>query len=194
MKGNMPQQLPRLTWKETRHYIRIDYHRLCEERMKRFPFVTGTTWLSLSFICVLLFRLSSHSYRAGHMWLSRLIWHFNTVLTGVDISPPADIEAGLVILHPAGTTIMGSIGKNFTVMACSGAGGEVGRNEKVAFWPGVPLIGDDVVLEAHSGVLGPVRIGNRVRVCSGAIVTRNIADDMIVESPRVRIVRHNINK
>lgn len=193
MTSTTPEQLTRLTWKETRNCIRTDYRRLCEERIKRIPFSTGTTWLSLSFICVALFRLSSHSYRAGNTWISRALWHLNIFLTGADISPPADIDAGLVILHPAGTTIMGSIGKNFTVMACSGVGGEVGRNEKVANWPGVPLIGNDVVLEAHSGILGPVLIGNRVRVCSGAIVMRNIQDDMIVESPRVRIVRPKIN-
>lgn len=185
--------LQKLSWKETKHRIRHDYFRLVEERSSRSPFVTGASWLSISFLSVVLFRLSNHSFRAGYNWLSRGLWHLNIVLTGADISPPADIGEGLVVYHPAGTTIMGSIGKNFTVMACSGVGGEVGRHETVAHWPGVPLIGDDVVLEAHSGVLGPVRIGNRVRVCSGAIVMRHVDDDMIVESPRVRIVRTKNN-
>lgn len=193
MSGVQPSPLQRLEWRDTRQLIRMDYQRLCEERARRVPFTGGKAWLSASFLCVLLFRLSNHNYRAGRMWLSRFLWHLNIVLTGTDISAPADIGPGLVILHPTGTTIMGSIGRNFTVMACSGVGGEVGRNEQVANWPGVPLIGDDVVLEPHCGILGPVRVGNRVRVCTGASVTRDIADDMVVESPRVRIVKRASN-
>lgn len=189
MKEQVSHPMQKLTWQETKQRIKHDYARLIEERKSRPPFATGSARLSVSFLSVVLFRLSHHNFRSGNNWLSRILWHLNIVLTGADISPPADIGEGLVIYHPAGTTIMGSIGKNFTVMACSGVGGEVGRNEKVAHWPGVPLIGDDVVLEAHSGVLGPVCVGSRVRVCAGAIVMRNIDDDMVVESPRVRIVR-----
>jgi len=192
MTSNNPsEQLERLTWLETKMLIRSDYQRLRVERLRRVPFATGKTWLSLSFLCVLLFRLSSHNWRAGRTWLSRMLWHLNILLTGTDISPPADIGEGLVILHPTGTAIMGSIGKNFTVVACSGVGGELGRNEKVANWPGVPLIGDNVTLEPLSGILGPVRVGNRVRLCPGAIVTRDIPDDSAVKSPRSRIMKQN---
>lgn len=194
MTSTNSDRLERMTWKKTRYYIRTDYLRLCEERSKRTPVSTGTGWLSSSFFAVLLFRLSSYSFSSGHTWISRILWHLNILLTGTDISPQAIIGEGFVILHSTGTTIMGSIGKNLTVMACCGVGGEMGREEKVAHWPGVPLIGDDVVLEPYSGILGPVRIGNQVRVCAGAIVSRDIPDNSIVESPRSRIVQRKSNE
>jgi serine O-acetyltransferase len=168
----------------------VDYDRLCEQRARQAPFVTGGAWLSASFLCVLLYRLSNHFYRARHHWISRALWHLNVLLTGADISDPADLGAGLVVLHPPGTSIMGTAGRNLLVAACCGIGGEVGRHTTVAGWPGVPLIGDDVVLEPHSGIIGPVRIGDRVRVGAGTIVCRDVPDDTLVESPRVRFLRH----
>lgn len=191
MKDTSPDPPVRMSWEETKSYLCRDYERLCEVRAERTPYDMGTVWLSQSFICVLLFRCSSHAYRSGYNWISRFLWHLNILVTGADISLPAEIGPGLVIMHPTGTSIMGRIGKNFTVLACAGSGGEVGRHNKVGNWPGVPLIGDDVTFEAHSGVLGPFTIGDRVQLCAGAIVTRDIPDDTVVESPRVRIVTQN---
>ncbi len=181
-----PDQPRRLSWRQTCATLRTDHTRLCQERLLRTPYTGGPAWLSGSFLCVVLFRLSHYFYCARHTWLSRILWHLNCLLTGADISEPAEIGAGLVILHPAGTALMGTIGRNLTVMACAGIGGEVGRDEKVASWPGVPLVGDDVVLEPHTGILGPVIVGNRVRICAGACVSRAIPDDTVVESPRTR--------
>ena len=113
------------------------------------------------------------------------------MLTGADISEPADLGPGLVVLHPPGTAIMCRAGKNLTVLAASGIGGEIGRREDIAGWPGVPLLGDDVVLGPHSGILGPVIVGNRVRICPCSVIVRNIPDDTVVESPRVKILHAN---
>jgi serine O-acetyltransferase len=115
------------------------------------------------------------------------LWHLNTLLTGADISEPANLGEGLVIIGTAGTAIMGTAGRNLTVMPCSGMGGEVGRRENIGAGPGLPLLGDDVVLEAHTGILGPVRVGHGVRVPPGVIVTQDIEDYAIVEGPRLRV-------
>ena len=53
---------------------------------------------------------------------ARLVWHLNLVLTGADISEPADLGRDPVIMHPPGTAIMGTAGRNLTVMACAGIG------------------------------------------------------------------------
>ena len=142
-----------------------------------------------SFVCALLFRLSNHSYRAGHQRLARLVWHLNVIATGADISEPNDIGEGLLITSPPGTAITAKAGRNLTVMPCAGLGGELGRWEDVGAGPGLPVLGDDVTLEPHSGVLGPVRIGHRVRLTAGTVVTQDVPDDTIVEGPRPRFVR-----
>jgi acetyltransferase-like isoleucine patch superfamily enzyme len=83
---------------------------------------------------------------------------------------------------------MGHAGRNLTVMPCAGLGGEIGRRHDAGAGPGVPFLGDDVVLEPHCGVLGPVRVGNRVRVPAGIGLTRDVPDDAILEGARVRLL------
>jgi serine O-acetyltransferase len=117
------------------------------------------------------------------------VWHFNTLLTGADISEPADLGEGLVIVSPPGTTIMGTAGRNLTVMPCAGMGGEVGRRKNVGAGPGLPLLGDDVILEPHTAVLGPVRIGHFVRVPAGIVLTTDVPDGSEIERPRLRLRR-----
>src|SRR4029077_20112239 len=106
-----------------------------------------------------------------------------------DISPPAELGEGLVIMSPAGTAISGVADRNLTLMPCAGVGGEVGRWEDVGAGPGLPVLGSDVVLEPHCGVLGPIRVGHRVRLCAGVVVTRDVADDTMVEGPALRFLR-----
>src|SRR5438105_5363064 len=105
-----------------------------------------------SFLCVLFYRLSNHFFRAGNKRIARVFWHLNMLITGADISPPVDLGGGLVIMTPAGTAIMGNAGRNLTVMACAGLGGEIGRHEDIGAGPGLPVLGDDVILEPHCGV------------------------------------------
>jgi serine O-acetyltransferase len=145
-------------------------------------------WFHPSFICVLLYRISNYFYRSNHRWSARIIWHINLLLTGADISEPADLGEGLLIMNPAGTAIMGTAGRNLTVMPCAGLGAEVGRLKDIGAGPGYCKLGDDVVLEPHSGVLGPVKVGNRVRVGAGIALTRDVPDDTIVEGPRPRFI------
>lgn len=127
------------------------------------------------YLCVFLYRISHYLQRRGNIRLARLIWHANQVLTGADIVPSARFGGGLVISHPVGISLVGVAGKNLTVMAQAGLGGEIGRLQDVGAGPGLPLLGDDVHLAPSSGVLGPVKIGSRVRLAPGCIVTRDVA-------------------
>ena len=181
----MPTVEP-ISWRETKRRLRADRKRL-ELILQGLHSTSLAALLHPSFICVVLYRLSNHFSRAGRRYLARIFWHLNILLTGADIGEAADLAEGLVIVSPPGTSVMGKAGKNFTVMPCAGLGGEIGRTEDVGAGPGLPVIGDDVVLEPHCGVLGPVRIGHRVRIA--APVTQDVPDDMIVERPQPRFVR-----
>lgn len=141
-----------------------------------------------SFLCVLLYRISNYFYRAGHRWIARFFWHLNTLLTGADISPPSDLGEGLIIVSPAGVAITANSGRNLTVMPLAGIGSELGRRLDIGAGPGIPVLGDDVILEPHAGVLGPIRIGDRVRVSAGALVLRDVPEDTVVEGPRARFL------
>lgn len=187
--------MQQLTWKETRAYLRTDHERLLSLLAAKYPDdPPRRAYLHASFICVLLYRISNYFYRKKHRLTARFFWHINLVMTGADISEPADIGEGLVIFNPPGVAIMGTAGRNLTVMPCAGIGGELGRHEDIGAGPGFCLIGDDIVLEPHSGILGPVRVGNRVRVCAHAAVTRDVPDDTIVAGPRPRFITPQSSK
>lgn len=183
--------LARLTWRDTRARMRADHSRLLMLLAQIVPQPPRRAYLHPSFVCVFLYRLSNHLFRSDHNWLARIVWHLKVVLTGADINYMANLGPGLVVPYPAGVSIMGEAGSNLTAMACSGLGGEINRHQDVAGWPGVPHLGDDVVLEPHSGILGPVRIGHRVRVGAGVIVTCNVPDDTHVAGPRPKFLRRS---
>lgn len=182
-------KLERLTWKQTWARLRADRRRLGAllSSAQGAPPIALT--LHPSFLCVLLYRVSNHFYRAGHKYVARFFWHLNFLLTGADISAPADIGEGLVVMCPPGTAIMAKVGRNLTVMPCAGLGGELGRREDVGAGPGLPVVGDDVILEPHSGVLGPVVVGHRVRVPASIGITHDVPDDTLLQGLEARFLR-----
>jgi serine acetyltransferase len=142
-----------------------------------------------SFVCVFLYRVANYLFRRRRRHLARLVWHLNFLLTGADISPSSDLGPGLVVVNPAGLSLMGKAGRNFTVMPCSGIGSEVGRRDDMGAGPGLPVLGDDVVLEPFCGVLGPVRVGSGVRVRTGTCVVGDVPDNCELSGPQARIMR-----
>ena len=180
-----PSAPSRPTWKETRAKLKVDHSRLVGYLGAPDDKITSA-WCHPSFVCVFLYRVSNHFLRNGHKRIARLLWHLNAVVTGADISQYSNLEEGLVILTPAGVALMGTAGRNLTVMAGSGIGGEVGRWEDVGAGPGLPLLGEDVLLQPHSGVLGPVIIGDHVRIGPGVVVTRDVPDDAAITAQPAR--------
>ncbi len=185
----MTSSLAPLTWRETRQRLRCDHDRLLQVLATQRPGAPRSAWTHPSFLCVAMYRLSNHLVRRGHGWLARLVWHLNLLASGADVSYLADLGPGLVLLHPAGTSVMGRSGRNLTLVACGGLGGEVGRFDDIAGWPGVPQLGDDVWIGPHAGVLGPVRIGHRVTLGAGVVVVDDVADDTEVQGPTPKLLR-----
>jgi serine O-acetyltransferase len=178
----------RLTWQETRRRLRDDRARLAAvlAASGREPILLATHPAA---VCVVLYRLSHHFFHRGNPRLARLFWQLNLMLTGADISPRSDIGGGLVILNPVGAAISCDAGRNLTIMPLAGIGGEVGRSDDMGAGPGLPVLGDDVTLEPHAGVLGPVRIGDRVRVEACTSVVADVGPDQRACAAEPRFVR-----
>ena len=169
-----------LTWRQTLRRIGADHRRLVELLGEQQSHKPRSAYLHPSFVCALLYRISNHLHRRKHHWFARAVWHLNVLATGSDISEFSDLDQGLVVVRPAGVALMGKAGKNLTVMPCAGIGGEMGRRDDIGGGPGLPVLGDDVFMGAHSGILGPVRVGDRVHVGPGCAVLRDVGDDTMV--------------
>lgn len=85
-----------------------------------------------------------------------------------DIHFKADIGRGLMILHPALGVVVSSTTIAGKCLLLTG-GNCIGIRRSTS--PGDLTLGDHVVLGANAVILGPVHIGNNVKIGAGAVVT-----------------------
>ncbi len=173
-------------WRQVRQLLEADRARL-------------TGWLAPAglkfsrwhpgYICVFLYRVSHYLHLRDHRLLARALWQLNSILTACDIPPAVEIGPGLLVPVPAGVVAACRAGCNFTILMGAGLGGELGRREDVGAGPGLPVVGNDVILEPHAGVLGPLRIGDRAVIKASASVVSDVPADTCAVPPEVRFLK-----
>lgn len=87
---------------------------------------------------------------------------------------------GNIVINPQ--TI---IGKNFSISNGCCIGNSSGKAS------GVPVIGDNVVMNANSVICGGIRIGNNVLIAPGAFVNFDVPDNCIVIGNPGRIIQRD---
>ncbi len=88
---------------------------------------------------------------------------------GLELEVGADIGGGFYIAHPSGCTIRAErVGENATIIAAV----TVGLNGSLRW----PVVGDRVFLGAGCRVLGPIVVGDDVKVGANAVVLTDVAD------------------
>lgn len=114
------------------------------------------------------------------MGLLRLIMYY----TGIQIPYNSNIGPGLqfghwgtIVINPAA-----KIGKNFTIGHGCLVGNSQGRMK------GVPVIGDNVVMQANSMIVGKAKIGNNVLFAPGSFCNFDVPDNSIVIGNPGRII------
>ena len=126
---------------------------------------------------LLLHRMSHGLWNSGWRWLARFISGFSRWLTGIEIHPGAVIGPGFFIDHGFGVVIgeTTEIGRDVTLYQGVTLGG-------TALEPGKrhPTLGDDVIVGAGAKVLGPITLGECVRVGSNAVVVKDVAPNTTV--------------
>ena len=120
---------------------------------------------------VLLHRLSHWLWNAGLKWLGRFLSMLGRWLTGVEIHPGARIGRRFFIDHGMGVVIgeTAEIGDDCTLyhgVTLGGTSWEKGKRH--------PTLGNDVVIGAGAKVLGPITIGDGVRIGSNAVVLKDV--------------------
>lgn len=133
------------------------------------------------------------SYRRAHWFyqhkwftIARIISQRARHKTGIEIHPSAQIGKGLFIDHGMGvvigeTTVIGDNCLLYQGVTLGGTGKDKGKRH--------PTLGDNVMVGAGAKVLGPINIGNNVKVAANAVVLKDIPDNCTAVGVPARIAR-----
>lgn len=177
-----------LTWAQTRHNMRRDYGRLLASMEEGASLPKKLFWFLLpTFLGLFLYRLSRHAYVNGWRNLGRLLYLFNTYLTRIEIPPTTSIGGGCLLGHSP-ITLCGHIGENFSCMGYGGIGGGFDGKD-IGAGPGLPVVGNDVVMAIRAVVLGAIHVGDGARLGPSATVTRDVPAGSVVAAVPARITR-----
>ncbi|HEX6735550.1 MAG TPA: serine O-acetyltransferase [Azonexus sp.] len=134
---------------------------------------------------VLCHRLAHRLWRGGWRFAARFLAFLGRTLTNVDIHPGARIGRRFFIDHGAGVVIgeTAEIGDDVTLYHGVTLGGTSWNKGKRH-----PTLADGVVVGAGAKILGPITIGERVRVGANSVVVKNVPADRTVVGIPGRIV------
>ena len=135
---------------------------------------------------VIFYRLTHFLWRYKLRWLARFISTLARWITGIEIHPGAvigrrffiDLGMGVVIGE---TTIIGDDCMLYHGVTLGGTTWDKVKRH--------PTLKNGVVIGAGAKILGPVTLGNNVRVGSNSVVVRSIDDNETVVGIPGRIVR-----
>ena len=158
---------------------------------------TSSKWeaalCSSGFHAILCYRFNHFLWQKNLKLIARILSQMTRFLTGIEIHPAASIGEGFFIDHGMGVVIgeTSVIGDRVTLYQNVTLGG-VNLFDKKGKTSGKrhPSIGDDVVIGAGAQVLGPIHIGNNVKIGANAVVVKDVKDGASV----VGIAAHQILK
>jgi len=135
---------------------------------------------------VLFYRLTHFLWRYRLHWLARFISTFARWVTGIEIHPGAVIGRRFFIDHGMGVVIgeTAIIGDDCMLYHGVTLGGTTWDKVKRH-----PTLKNGVVIGAGAKILGPIILGENVRVGSNSVVVRSIDDNETVVGIPGRIVR-----
>lgn len=142
------------------------------------------------FHAIRIHRLNHSLWQMGWYWLARTLSTLTRWITGIEIHPGATIGRRFFIDHGMGVVIgeTAHIGDDCTLYHGVTLGGTSWQKGKRH-----PTLGNDVVVGAGAKVLGPITIGNGVRIGSNAVVVKSIPDGATVIGIPGRIVKLDPN-
>ena len=135
---------------------------------------------------VILHRCSHLLWKKQWYLAARLISAFNRLVTNVDIHPGAIVGRRFFIDHGAGVVIGETtvVGNDVTMYHGTTLGGTSWNSEKRH-----PTIADGVLIGAGAKVLGPIHVGQNVRIGSNSIVNKDVPACSTVVGIPGRVVR-----
>ena len=136
-------------------------------------------------------RLANWLYYHRLFFLARWVSQNCVRRTGIEIHPAATIGRRFFIDHGTGVVIgeTTEIGDDCTIyqgVTLGGTGKDTGKRH--------PTLGNHVMVGSGAKVLGPIKIGNNVRIAAGAVVLTDIPDNCTAVGIPARVVRRDGEK
>ena len=138
------------------------------------------------FHALLFYRVAHWIWKKRVPFVPRALSQFARFVTGIEIHPGATIGSGMFIDHGMGVVIgeTSEIGDNVTLfqgVTLGGTGKQRGKRH--------PTLGSHVVVGAGAKVLGPITIGDYVKVGANSVVLQDVPDHSTVVGIPGKIVR-----
>ncbi|CUQ17423.1 serine O-acetyltransferase [Clostridium baratii] len=123
---------------------------------------------------LIVYRIAHKLYNKKCFFLARLLSQLARFFTGIEIHPGAKIGKGLFIDHGMGVVIgeTAEVGDNVTIyhgVTLGGTGKDKGKRH--------PTVKDNVIIGAGAKVLGPITIGNNVKIGANSVVLKDVPDN-----------------
>lgn len=135
---------------------------------------------------LIAYRISNKLYKNKLFFLARLLSQISRFFTGIEIHPGATIGKGLFIDHGMGVVIgeTAEVGDNVTIyhgVTLGGTGKHKGKRH--------PTIGNNVIIGSGAKVLGPINIGDNVKIGANSVVLKDIEDNKTAVGIPAKVVK-----
>jgi len=140
---------------------------------------------------VVMYRIAHFLWKIGMPFIPRYLSEIARGITGIEIHPGAEIGSDFFIDHGGGVVIgeTAEIGNNVTIYQGVVLGGTATDPIKRH-----PTLGNNIVVGTGAKLLGPIKIGDNVKIGANSVVVNDVPANSVVVGVPGRIIARNGKK